>query len=189
MDKYFGRKGMWIVLGVLALLFLCIVAGCLGTATLFAPRQGGVWMQAPASEDGAAPPMAFYPAHGRWGPLGIVGAGLGLVFKLLFFGLLVLLLLKLVGRVIFGHCHPYRGYWYGPWRTAPQGGPEGEAAPEADAAWGPSPWRRHAWRHHPHRWGPPPWWGPRPQARPAPEAGAGEEASDRPDSGYTGPQE
>jgi hypothetical protein len=187
---------MWFVLGVLALVFLCILA-CGAAAAVFAPRSGGVWVQAPSGaadgQAGAVPPATAYHTYGAWGPLGIVGAGLGLLFKLFLFGLLALLLLGLVRRVLWGHRRMCPPYWYGAWRTAPQGGPQGEGeAPDAGAGWGPPPWKRHAWRyHHHHPWGPPPWWGPQPPQPPeqAPERGTGEGEPGAPDGEYTGPME
>lgn len=179
MDKRFGRKGMlWIALGLVALLFLCLVVACLGAATVFAPRQGGVWMQPPAGEQGAVPPAQFYPLHGTWGPLGVVGAGLHLLLKLFLFGLLVLLVVRLVGWLFWGRWRACPPHGYGPWKGAPQGAPGDEAGEPGSA------WRRHPWHHHHRHWGPPPWWAPRPPA--APEAEAGEE---EPDAGYTGPME
>jgi hypothetical protein len=184
MDSHFGRKGMWFALGVMALAFLCIVA-CLGAAAIFAPRGGGVWVQAPVGEGGAAPPTAFYPAHG-------IGAFLRLGVGLLFLGLLVLLAMKLVRWFFWRPWHAVSPYGYRPWRCTPQGTPQGEAEGSGpDVGWGPPAWRRHAWRHHyhPHPWGPPPWWGPKPEPEPSPEGEAGEVAPDAPASKYTGPME
>ncbi len=189
MDKRFGRWGMWVALGTVALLFLCVVVGCFGAAALFTQRPSGVWMQPQAGEGGAVPPAVVYPAHGGWGPLGILGAGVSLFLKLLLLGLLVLLLLRLVRRLLWGRGHACPPYWYGGWKGAPQGtagGEEGEA--DSGTAWGPPPWRRHAWRHH-HPWGPPPWWGSPQQGKPAPEPEPGEPAPDAPDAEYTGPME
>jgi hypothetical protein len=189
MDKHFGRKGMWFALGALALVFMCILL-CGAAATVFAPRGGGGWVQAPAVEDGAVPPAVVYHGHGGWGPLGILGAGLGLLFKLAFFGLLIVLLLRLVRRLFWGGWHTCPPPWYGPWQGASQGASGGEGeAPAPGAGWGPPPWKHHAWRHHRHhRWGPPPWWGPQPPGQ-APEREAGEEEPQAPDSEYTGPME
>lgn len=191
MDRYLGKKGMWFALGILALVFLCILA-CGAAAAIFAPRAGGVWVQAPSGvpsgEAGAAPPVVVYHGHGAWGPLGILGAGLGLLFKLAFFGLLLILLLRLARRLFWGGWHTCAPPWHGPWPGAP--GSEGEA-PEGGAGRGPAPWQRKAWRHHRHHhpWGPPPWWGTQPQPGPGPEGEAGEEAPEGPEGTYTGPME
>ncbi|MEJ2208806.1 MAG: hypothetical protein P8129_07200 [Anaerolineae bacterium] len=197
MDKQFGRKGMWFALGVLALVFLCLLA-CGAAAAVFAPRGGGVWVQPPASEAGAVQPPMVYYAHGGWGPLGLLGAGIGLLFKLAFWGLLAMLFLGLLRRLFWGRRHACPPPWYGAWQGAPQGASGGEGeAPAAGPCWGPSPgvgcgpspWRHHAWRHHRHhRWGPPPGWGPQPPEQAA-EGGAGEDEPQAPDSEYTGPME
>ena len=79
-------------------------------------------IQAPAGEDGAAAPQSHYYGHGPlgmgrhggFGPFGILGFGIGLVFRLLFFGLLLVLLLGLIRRFFWGPRH---------WRHAYPGGP------------------------------------------------------------------
>ena len=52
MDKQFGRRGMWFALGILALVFMCILA-CCAAAAILVPRGGGVWVQAPAGAPAA----------------------------------------------------------------------------------------------------------------------------------------
>jgi hypothetical protein len=194
MDRHFGRRGMWLALGVLALVFLCTMT-CIGAAALLSPRGGGVWVQAPAGEGSAMPPAVYYPGHGIWTSL---GAGVGLLFKLLFFGLLILLLLKLVGRLFWCRWHAVPPYGYGPWGSTPQGAPEGGAEGSDPGTGGEPPaWARPVWRHHRHRhpWGPPPWWeskqpaGPAPQAGPEVQAEAGEAKPDAPTGQYSGPME
>ena len=161
MDERFQGKGLWIGLGALAIIFLCLML-C-GMAAMFAGPRGAVYVQpqrhsggahtmAPGGEGAVAPPVY----HG-YGPFGFILAGVGFLFKLAFFGLLLLLGLGLVKRILWGpRC-------WGPapgWRSP--AGPEGEgnayATPPAVAPW--------AWHHHHHRkhWGPPPWWGPPPEA-------------------------
>lgn len=191
MDRRFGRKGMWFALGLLALVFLCIVA-CIGAAALLAPRPAGTWMQPPAGEGGAMPPVVYHPAHGLWA---LLRFGVGL----LFLGLLALLILKLVRRLVWGPWHAVSPYGYAPWKSAPQGTAGGEAeGSETGVGWGPPAWKRHAWRHHhhPHPWGPPPWAAPQPPeqagcgGQPGPaQAEAEEDGPDRPASDYTGPME
>lgn len=190
MDRRFGRRGKWFALGLLALVFLCIVA-CIGTAAMLALRPAGIWMQPPAGEGGVVPRAVYHPAHGIWAFLRF-GAGL------LFLGLFVLLILKLVRRLFWGSWHAVSPYGYGPWWGAPQGAPEGEAGgSETGAGWRPPAWKRRAWRHHHHAhpWGPPPWWGPRPPTGSEAEASAGslaeagEDQPDGPANEYTGPME
>ena len=192
MDRHFGRWGMWFALGVLALVFLCILA-CIGSAAFLAPRPAGTWVQPPAGGEGVIPPTVSHPAHGVWG---FLGAGIGVLFKLLLFGLLVLVLLKLVGRLFWGRWHAIPPYGYGPWQGAVPGAPSNEAeGPGPGVGWRPPNWKRHAWRHHhhPHAWGPPPWWAPQPPAGPTAEGGpegeAGEGEQDTPSGEYTGPME
>jgi hypothetical protein len=82
------------------------------------------------------------------GPFGFIFGAIGALFKLAFFGLLLLLGLGLVKRLFFGHrC------WGPPPGWRPPGGKEGEGKPYAAWGWGPRAWHRH----HRH-WGPPPWW-------------------------------
>jgi hypothetical protein len=190
MDRYSGRKGKWFALGVLALVFLCIVT-CIGAAAMFSLRPAGTWVQPPAGEGAVNPPEVFYPSYGIWG---FLGAGIGLLFKLLLFGLLLLALLKLVGRFLWGRWHAVPPCGYGPWPGASQGAPRDEAeGSEPGVGWGSPPWTRHTWRHHrhPHPGHPPAWWGPPPgpatQAGPEGEAGEGE--PDAPSGEYTGPME
>lgn len=191
MDKRFGRWGMWVALAMVALLFFCVVVGCFGAAAISTLRPAGAWMPPQGGEGGAVPPTVFYPAHGGWGPLGVLGAGMSLFLKLLLVGLLVLLLFRLVRRLFWGRWHTCSPYGYGPWKGVPQGVPGGEAEdPDAGTAWGPPPWKRHAWRHHHRAWGPPPWWGSPPEeGGPAPETESGEPVPDPPDSEYSGPME
>jgi hypothetical protein len=190
MERHFDRRGKWFALGLLALVFLCIVA-CIGAATLHALRPAGIWMQPPAVEGGAVPPTVYYPAYGIGA---FLGGAIGLLSKLVFFGLLAVLFLKLVGRLFWGRWH----YAYGPWRCAPEGAAEGEAeAAEPAVGWGARVGKRRTWRHHrhAHSWGPPPWWGPQPpsgseaQAQPEAQAESGEDEPDGPAGEYTGPME
>jgi hypothetical protein len=193
MDERFRGKGIWIGLAALALIFLCVMlVGFAAVATL-APRLGPAYgvvpqVQPPAGGGGEAVPApysGYAPIRGYWGPFGLVGWGIGLIFKLLFFGLLLLLLFRLVRHLFWGPRHWGYRSWGPPWGGQPPEGKEGEGAPQAARG----PW---AWHHHPKhwsgRWGPPPWWG----SEPGESAGAGEAGgaeADAAGSGYTGPQE
>jgi hypothetical protein len=189
MDEKFRRNKHWFGLGALLIIFLCVALCGLGAmATMFtrsAPNYGAVpYVQPPAVEEGVAPPATYYGHgplghHGGWGPFGIIGMGIGLIFKLLFFGLLVLLLLGLVKRLFWGHRHWGHGYWGPPCPPGkPWKGTTGESEDESHAEWGPRAWHRH-FKH----WGPPPWWGPEPKT---PDS-TSEPDTDEPE--YTGPQE
>ncbi len=187
MDERFRGKGLWIGLGALAVVFLCLMLiGFAAMATLaprLAPAYGAVpQVQPPAGTEGGAVPAPYYgyaPLRGHLGGglFGVIGFGIGLLFKFLFFGLLLLLLFRLVRHLFWGprhwgyrHCGPY-------WGGKPPAGEEGEKPT------GP-PWGPRAWHHHPKGWGPPPWWA----AKDEPAPGAQDEP-DTAESEYTGPQE
>jgi hypothetical protein len=186
MDERFKGKRMWWGLGALAVIFMCVMLCAFGAiATLFTrqtPIYGQVpYVQAPAGEEGTVPPATYHGplglrGRGGFGPLRIIGAGIGLIFKLLLLGLLVVLLLGLVRHLFWPRRWRY-GHWGSP--CPPGVPPTGEKDADAPSAgWGPP------WHHHGRHWGPPPWW--RPEAeQPAPE-------QDKPDAAepdYTGPQE
>jgi hypothetical protein len=156
-DERFRGKGIWVGLGALAIVFLCVMM-CGMVASLAGPRSA-VYVQPPVAEQsGAVPPPAIYgygpggiSRTGAVGPFGFVLGAIGALFKLAFLGLLLLLGLGLVRRVFWGH------HCWGPppgWRPPmpPQGGNA------ASAPWGPWGWHRHR-----RTWGPPPWWGPEPE--------------------------
>jgi hypothetical protein len=155
-ERFSGRK-LWFGLGALALIFLCLMVCGLAVLALAPVHLGpayGVapYVQPPAAGGGAAPvPVYQYSL----GPLGILAAGVGLIFKLIFFGLLLLLVFGLVRRLFWR-----RWFWYPPYRGTPPEGQEGEGA---------GPWGPWYWRHHHRHCGPPPWW------TPETEAGAGKE--------------
>ncbi|MGD2206601.1 MAG: hypothetical protein PVH17_07470 [Anaerolineae bacterium] len=179
MEKRFRGRGLWIGLAVLGILFLCFAMFGAG-AMMFTARSGTVYMQPPAGEEAVAPPAPYYGhgplgRHGGWGPFGIIGFGIGLIFKLLFFGLLLVLLLGLVKRIFLG---PRHWGWAPHWGRPPKG-KEGEDKPHE--AWGPRAWHRH-FAH----WGPPgssACWGP--EAKVSAEEGESDDA----ESEYSGPQE
>jgi hypothetical protein len=154
MDERFARHRVWFAVGAAALVFLCLMLCAFGAFVTFmmrpVPTQGAVpYVQPPSAQEGeAAPPTYYYPgppADGRGaghGPLGFLSAGVGLMFKLLATGLLLLLFLGLVKRLFWGHRH---GPWHH-WAPPPRGN-EGEGRPHA-------PWGPWAW-HCGERWGRP----------------------------------
>jgi hypothetical protein len=177
MDEHFRRKGLWVGLGALAIVFLCVMM-C-GFGSLLMASRGPVYVQPPAAEEGAAPPPPAYYGHGPYGmghtgvhgPLGFFARFIGGLFRLAFLGLLLLLGLGLIKRIFWGHrC------WGPPHGWKP---PEGShEAGDTKAAWGPWGWHRH--KH----WGsPPPWW-TQSEAK-----GHEEDESDSGDPVYSGPQE
>jgi hypothetical protein len=199
MDEVVRRKGVWIGLAVTGTILLCVMACALGALVSLMPRQAVTYAPVPyvvpdAGKEGAAPQVYQAPvitSHAAVGPLGIVGFGFRLLLKLLFFGLLLMLGLRLMRHLLWGPrhwCAPYWGPYYhgGP----PRGAQEGD---EAETGWGPPPWVHRAWRHHRRHWGPPPWWGPgQAQAGDKPAAdspAAGSPAAGSPGDEYTGPQE
>lgn len=149
MDERFRGKGVWIGLGALAIIFLCLMLCGLGTMAMFATSRDPVYVQPPAGEGGVAPPPAQYSPgpwgmarHGGFGPFGIISFGLGMLFKLLFFGLFLFLLLGLVKRLFWGHRRGGLHHWGKP--------PQGKGWKDhPHAAWGPWAWR--CWGEH---WGP-----------------------------------
>jgi hypothetical protein len=178
MDERLREKKHWIVLGALAIVFLCVLLCALGAFGMLVVRSGPAYVQPPTGEEGVVPPTMYHGRgplsmgqYGGWGPFGIIGFGFSLLFKLAFFGLLLLLLFGLIRRLFWGRRHPWPPYWGKP----PQG-KEGEKG--SGAAWG--PW---AWHHHRKHWGPHPGWG----AEPEPAGREGE--PDPAESEYTGPQE
>jgi hypothetical protein len=186
MDEMLRRKRLWIGLGALALIFMCVMVAGAGLVALLAARPGPVYgvvpqVQPPAGGESGAMPAPYYgyaPVRGSlgWGLFGIVGFGIGLFFKLLVLGLLLMLFFRLARRLFWGP--RYWGYrHWGPCcpDKSPQGGP-GEGT--SGAAQGPWAWHRH----HRH-WGPPPWWGP----EPGPASQTDKPQTAEPE--YTGPQE
>ena len=105
MDERLGGKGLLVGFGALAIIFLCLMLCGLGAMATFwmrsGPMYGEGYIQPPSGEEGAVPPQVYYGPggvgrHVGYGPLGIVGFGFSLLFKLLFFGLLLLLLVGLI---------------------------------------------------------------------------------------------
>ena len=153
MNERFRGKGLWIGLGALALVGLCVVL-CLAAAAFFALRPGQVHRVAldvqptAVQEEGAVPPT--YRGPFGWGMDRSRGFGpVRLLFKaglcilpLLFFGLIFVVVICVARRRCWGH-----GHW---------GPPPGAKSPDGQSPCG--PW---GWRHHGHPWGPPP--GPAPE--------------------------
>jgi hypothetical protein len=141
MDERFQKSRPWIIFGALGVLFLCLMLCGLVTMAFGVMGSGPVYgtiPQAPGAE-GAAPPQVY---HGPWtmgGPVGFVAQGVGVLLKLAFLGLLVLLFIGLLRRLFWGphHCTP--GYWGRP--------PEGQDwKAKAHPGWG--AWARH-WHGEP----------------------------------------
>lgn len=165
MSEHVRGKRLWIVLGALALVGLCVVL-CLAAAAFSVLHSGqshraALSVPPTAVQEGEAVAPTYQGPFG-WGldrPRGFGPARLlfraGLcTLPLLFFGLIFVLAVCLVKRRCWGH-----GHW---------GPPPGFPPPEGGARGG--PW---AWHHHGHRWGPPP--GPAPAAPGEPD---GSEKSD-----------
>jgi hypothetical protein len=148
MDEMVRRRGIWIGLGVLALITLCVMACGLGAMFFTGAARDPIYVQPPAAEEGFAPPPAYHGygplTAGRHagGPFSLIFAGIGFFFKLAFFGLFLLLLLGLVKRLFWG-----RRCWGRHYRGRPPEGKEWKGKPHH--MWG--PW---AWHMHAERWGP-----------------------------------
>jgi hypothetical protein len=168
MDEYFVKRKGWIGLVALAIVFLCVMMCGLSALAMLTTRSGPVYgvvpqVQAPTGEEGAAPPAAYYHA----GPLGLGRHGafspFGFLFKLLFGGLILILLFGLVLRLFWGPRH---------WVQQPRGKPPKGWKGRPHGMWG--PW---AWHHHGGPCGPE-------------VAPAGDESEpDATASEYSGPQE
>lgn len=180
MDEHLRKNKHWVGLGALAIIFLCLALCGMGAmASMF--FRGGAdygpapYVQAPAGEEGVAPPPASY-GHGRMhmtpgGPFSFVGGAIGLLFRLAFFGLLLLLMIGLVKRLFWGPRWGAR-HWAAHHRGMP---PKGKP-----------------WKGKPHgHWGPPWMW---PCDGPPDEADASSEpddaeGTDQEEFVYNGPQE
>lgn len=180
MDEHLRKNKHWIGLGALVIIFLCVALCGLGAmATLFfrgGPTAGAVpYVQPPAGEVAQAAPPVVYghsPMGIGWSsPLGFIGGAIGLLFRLAFFGLLLLLLIGLVKRLFWG---PRWGSHH--WAAHHPGMPP----------------RGKPWKGAPHsQWGPPWAWRCAPQPGEAePAAGSESDEPEEPDAtAYNGPQE
>ena len=152
MNESFRGKRLWIVLGALALIGLCLVL-CLGAVAFFAMHSGqahrvALDAQPTAVQEGGVVAPTYHGPFG-WGMDRSRGFGpVRLLFKaglctlpLLFLGLIFVVVVCFARRRCWGH-----GHW---------GPPSGAQPPEGENRGG--PW---AWHHHGHPWGPPP--GPAP---------------------------
>jgi len=155
MNEHFRGKRLWIGLGALALVALCVVL-CVGAAAFSALHSGQghravLDVQPNAGQEGGAVAPNYHGPFGwgmdrtrGFGPVRLLlRAGL-CALPLLFFGLVLFLVVGLVRRRCWG-----RGHW---------GSPPGAQPPEGENRGG--PW---AWHHHGHPWG------PQPGSAPAPE--------------------
>jgi hypothetical protein len=151
MDERFRGKGIWIGVGALAVVFLCVMVCALGAMAVMvgrsAPEYGVVpLVQLPAGGESASAPQVIYGygplgtgQRGAFGPFGALFSGIGLLFNLLFFGLIFLVLFGLLRRLFWGH-----RYWRRhPWGRQPKG-KEWKGAPYGP--WG--PWAWHCYGRH-----------------------------------------
>lgn len=158
MEKRSRRTGLWIGLGALIIIAMCVMLTGLGTLLMLrghsGPAQGMVpQVQAPATEQGGAVPAPYYSHHsmgrfGGFGPLGFIGFGIRMIFRLVFFGLLLAVFVGLTKCLFWGRRHR--------WAHCHGKAPEGE-----DEEWGPMPWHglHKNWHRKIAKHGPPPWWG------------------------------
>jgi len=126
MDASFRGKGLWIGLAALGVIMLCLLLAGMGMVAMLMPRPAPVYVQPPAGGESLAPPAApgyTYPSFHS--PMWMPFAGVGLIFRLFFMGLLALLFLGLARR-----------FMCGPRRWGPPHGPGG------------------GWHHHRHPWAP-----------------------------------
>ncbi len=164
MDEHVRGKRLWIVLGALALVGMCLVL-CMAGAVFFAMRSGQghtavLNVQPPAVQEGDASAQTYQGPFG-WGTDRPRGFGpVRLLFKaglcalpLLFFGLICVSAVCLARRRCWGH-----GHW---------GPPPGFQPPEGENRGGPWAWHRHG-----HLWGP----------GPAPEPPGEQAGSEKPDA-------
>jgi hypothetical protein len=184
MDERFRGKELWIGLGALGIVFLCVMLCGMGAFMTLVSRPGPVHMpvpqvQPPTGDGSVAPPPATYYGYGpmgapRFGGFSFIGG----LFRLAFAGLLLLMFIGLIKRIFWGrrrwgyhHCGP-GGKMHGPWSPHYKGGPPGGKE----------------WKGKPHAgWGP---WGWH-EAYDQPEEGATDAQADTPaeETEYTGPQE
>lgn len=136
MEERLGRKRLWMGLGVLGLVFLCLTAcglltlvGLVPRPAVLVPGPGAALGQAQGGDGGAVPPAQAYeygrPAAG-WFPggglLGLLAYGISLLFKVAFWGLLLMLLLGVVRRLFWGPRHWCRPGGHEHWKEHPHAG-------------------------------------------------------------------
>jgi hypothetical protein len=157
MDERFRGKRFWIGAGALAIILLCVMLCGLGAFTMLAmqsgPAHGTVpYVQAPSVEEGSGPPAIQHYSPdpiGRLGyasPFGFVLGAVGALFKLAFFGLLLLVGLGLVKRLFWGPRHWGYRHWGPHYPGKPPEGKEWKAGHRD--VWGPWAWHCHGgpWR-------------------------------------------
>lgn len=161
------RRKLWVGLGTVAVVFLCLAVS--GAAALFlGPLRlaGGHWIQ-----HGIRPPLLGH--FGGWWLLGI-----SIALRLLFFGLLLLSLILLLRFLLWGRHRTDTRAWEGGSRGT------GECVGSRDD------WSSQTWHKHAGHWGPPPRWTSPPstgvdhetEARESGRSAEGEE-SNAPDAG------
>jgi hypothetical protein len=150
MDERLRGRGLWIGLGGLAIVFLCVLVCGLGALAFLGVRSGPVYVPPAAGAGGGTVAPGYYYAPVGAGLLGSLGTGISLLFRFLLFGLLLLLVLRLFRHLFWGR----RAWRMHAWPQPPEGR-EGQG--QEYAAWGPWAWHRHyrGW-HCPPGWGPPP---------------------------------
>ncbi|MFC2023391.1 hypothetical protein ACFLT5_01485 [Chloroflexota bacterium] len=168
MDERFRGTGMWIGLGAAAIVFMCLIMCVFGAVASVTTGRAPAYVQPPMAEEGAAPPPATFGytpfgmgRHAGYGPFAFIAGGIGLAFKLLFLGFLLLMFAGLLKWLCWGRRHWHHRYP----ATAPQG--EGDRA-TSSAPWGPWAWHCHGRRRWP------------PHGHPAPSQG-GDQQEGEPD--------
>lgn len=135
MEKWIGQRRTWLIVGVIAIIFLCLAVLGMGAMAAVLGRSG-IAGAGPLIGVERGVPLQAYHGSGAWnaglGVLGFLGFGISLMFKLAFFGLLLLLFIGLVRRVFWGprHWHPrYMGRHFrgkppksDEWKRRPHGG-------------------------------------------------------------------
>jgi hypothetical protein len=170
MDERFRGRGIWVIAGIVGIVFVCLTLCGLGAMVTTFTRSEAVYIQPPVDEGGAVPPQVYQSPFGMGrsaghGLFGLLASGIGLLFKMAFLGLLLLLLLGLVKRLLWGPRH---------WQPRHRGPHYGHQPPKGKT-----------WRGQPHAWGPWAWHHGKPweaEDEPADEEGEPED----PDLAYGG---
>ena len=148
MDERFRGKRIWVIAAIVGIVFLCLMLCGLGAMVTTFTRSEVVYMQPPVDEGGAVPPQVYQGplGMGRYvghGPFGLLASGVGLLFKMVFLGLLLLLLFGLAKRLIWGPRHWHPRHWGPRYADMPLKGKAWKGPPHA---WGPWAW------HHDKPW-------------------------------------
>jgi hypothetical protein len=182
MDERFRDKRLWVGLGALAILFFCVAMCGLSSMATFLMRDGisqppAVYPQPPAADTDIAPqpPTHGYAPYGAWRPAG--SGFLGTLFRLMLFGVMLLVAIGLLKRVFWGR--HYCGYHH--W---------GRHARMPHPPHRPKPPSGVDCRCGPHRkWGPWPWAAPGEAGSQEPGTTSSAEETESGETTYTGPQE